>query len=87
LWAVALLVLSVSPVTTPFATLDLIDLLGGRASHEGVLLQSKPAPDEPAAGLTASTSPQPQHGIGGPDTPWRAHPPYTSTVHHVPLRI
>jgi hypothetical protein len=55
--AVILFVLSVSPVTAPFATLDLMDLLGGGPSRDGALLQSKPAPDEPAVGLSAGPSP------------------------------
>jgi hypothetical protein len=55
--SVILFVLSVSPVTAPFATLDLMDLLGGGASRDGARLQSKPAPDEGAVGPGASPDP------------------------------
>lgn len=44
-----LLLLMLSPVTAPFATCELADLLDGTSSDEGAVLQSKPLQD--GAGL------------------------------------
>lgn len=47
LCAILLLALAASPLTAPFSAGHPLDLLGGDAAH----LQSKKAPDEPAAGF------------------------------------
>jgi hypothetical protein len=46
--SIMLLLLALSPFTTPFLTCGLADLLGGTATPGGAILQSKTAPDEPA---------------------------------------
>jgi hypothetical protein len=43
--ALLLLVLAVSPLTAPFSTCDLFDLLTGRASSAGAIVQAKAADD------------------------------------------
>ena len=50
-WAVLLLVLVVSPVTAPFSSCDLGDLVAGRDLHDDGILQAKTAKDDcrPAA--------------------------------------
>ena len=45
-FVVSLLVLAVSPITTPFSTLDLHDLFGCTSSHGTPIVHPKPAPDE-----------------------------------------
>ena len=51
---ILLLLLVVSPVTAPFSTCDLLDLLGGPASAAGAVFQSKPTGDQPAPGTGGS---------------------------------
>lgn len=44
----SLLVLALSPVTAPFSTCDLMDLLSGTSRAAGAILQSKGASDDSA---------------------------------------
>jgi len=65
--AVLLLVLVVSPVTAPFSSCDLENLLSDRDARHGALLQSTVVQDKPVDGLTGGfvldvrhpTSPEP----------------------------
>ena len=48
---VALLLLAISPVTAPFSTCDLSQLLGNPVQAGGPVVQAKAAPDEPVPTL------------------------------------
>lgn len=50
-FGILLLVLMVSPITAPFSTCDLLDLLGGSRAAGAAVLQSKSVPDDPVPGL------------------------------------
>ena len=50
---IALLLLAVSPITAPFATCDLNQLLGQPVPSSGPAVQAKTAPDEPVSDLGA----------------------------------
>lgn len=43
--AICLLLLAVSPLTSPFATLDLATLAGQTGAHDSGSLKTKPSPD------------------------------------------
>lgn len=53
LLGLALLLLAVSPLTAPFSTCDLMDILGGATAPSSVSMQAKAAPDEPVAEVGA----------------------------------
>lgn len=82
-----LLLLMLSPVTAPFATCDLADLLAGTSSDGGAVLQSKPLQDGAALIQMRTVSPEERgvvrativRGDTGSVTP--------SAVLRIPLRI
>ena len=43
--AICLLLLAISPLTAPFATLDLVTLAGPTGAHDSGSLKTKPSPD------------------------------------------
>lgn len=61
LWAVLLLVLVVSPVTAPFSSCDLENLLSDSNAHHGAILHSKVLQDKPADGLARPFVPEVRH--------------------------
>jgi len=85
--SVLLLVLMVSPITAPFSTCDLFDLLGGSGSSGAAVLQAKTGSDDPVPGLGARFSvPAPQLS----DRPYidvAEREPGRRALRHTPLRI
>lgn len=59
----ALLILALSPITTPFASCDLIGLLSGSGASTGAVLQAKPAPDQPTIAVDRGPDVQTLAGI------------------------
>lgn len=67
----ALLVLTVSPVTAPFSTFDLFELFGDATAPASSSIQSKKAPEEPASALDGPAA------LIGLDGPWTRLTPRT----------
>lgn len=67
----ALLVLTVSPVTAPFPTVDLVGLFGDATARGASSIQSKKAPEEPVSALDGPAA------LIGPDGSWTRLTPRT----------
>lgn len=84
---ILLLLLVVSPVTAPFSTCDLLDLLGGAASPGGVVVHSKGTPDEPDSGAGGGFVLHVPDSITALIVLRSAAQPRWRDAFHVPLRI
>jgi hypothetical protein len=86
-WAVLLLVLAISPVTAPFSSCDLEDLLADRDVHCGAILQAKSLIAPAVPGLNSGS------GLDLPRVaPARSAIQFTPSAHRahprrIPLRI
>jgi len=87
LCVIALLLLAVSPVTAPFSTCDLLDLLGGPPSTGGAVLQSKTTSDEPVSGVGGSLVVRMARASTGLTVLQSVARPRPRDAFHVPLRI
>jgi hypothetical protein len=82
-----LLLLMLSPVTAPFATCDLADLLAGASSDDGAVLQSKPLQDGAALIQMRTVSPDERAVVRAAIVHGDTRPVNPSTVLRIPLRI
>jgi hypothetical protein len=87
LCGISLLVLAVSPVTAPFSTCDLMDLLGSRVPHGTVMLEPKNAPDDPVVGVAANPRAQAFPAARASKVVRPAGPAQRRDTRSIPLRI
>jgi hypothetical protein len=84
---VLLLILALSPVTAPFSTIDLAQLLGDTGPHAGAIPQSKTTIDELATEAVPPFWVAPPPATLATSSSASSPPPLVRCAQSIPLRI